>query len=213
MRANKKTVLYEEILMRLIGGDYRFGEPISVKELCSSTGASRQPIMAALNALSADGFVNIIPQVGCEVVNPTVRDIQDFYQMFSRLEGLLAELAAQRRTAAQLAALKDINSSIARDLADNAGSRYAELNRAFHTTFHAMANSPLLMARQSSVFAMSDLFIAQTVGFRPHINDAFNEHEAVIQAISDRDGSAARRNAEAHIDNVAQAVMGNMSPR
>lgn len=207
MRANKKFIVYDEILDRLISMRYRFGERILVKEVGAETGASRQPIMAALNALSADGFVKIIPQVGCEVVSPTPRDIADFYLMFARTEGVLAELAAERRTPAQLRGLKDLNQLIRRDLGDSGGSGYRELNQSFHKLFHQMAASPLLDAKQSSIFAMSDFFIMQTVGFTPHVDEATNEHDAIIAAIEQGDGKAARATAEQHIDEVARTVL------
>lgn len=213
MRSSKKDVLYDDILDRLISAKYRFGERILVKELATETGASRQPIMAALNALSADGFVRIIPQVGCEVINPTVRDIGDFYKMFARLEGLLAELAAERRTPGQLKTLKDTNRLIRADLSDHGGEDYCELNRAFHTIFHRMADSNLLNARQSSIFAMSDFFIMQTIGFTSHVADAAAEHEHIIAALERQDANAARIAAEDHIAGVASAVLSRFASK
>lgn len=213
MRSSKKHVLYDEILDRLIGVRYRFGERILVKELVSETGASRQPIMAALNALSADGFVRIIPQVGCEVINPSAREIGDFYKMFARLEGLLAELAAERRTPGQVKLLKDTNRQIMADLREHDGQDYRDLNRVFHTTFHRMADSNLLDARQSSIFAMSDFFIMQSVGFTPHMSDAADEHEEIIAALERQDAKAARVAAEAHIDEVANTVLAGIAAK
>jgi DNA-binding GntR family transcriptional regulator len=207
MRLSKKDVLYDDILDRLIGAKYRFGERILVKELAAETGASRQPIMAALNGLSADGFVRIIPQVGCEVINPTIREIGDFYKMFARLEGLLAELAAERRAPGQLKTLKETNRLIRVDLREHGGEDYRDLNRTFHTTFHRMADSMLLDARQSSIFAMSDFFIMQSIGFTPHMADAADEHEQIIAALERQDSQAARVAAEEHIDEVANAVL------
>jgi DNA-binding GntR family transcriptional regulator len=207
MRSNKKAILYDYILDRLIEGRFKFGEPILVKQLSAETGASSQPILAALMALSVDGFVNIIPQVGCEVINPTPRDIADFYRFFARTEGLLAELAATRWTKAQLAALKSANSMIRADLADSGGERYQELNRVFHRIFHEMAGSPLLDSRQSSIFAMSDFMIMQTIGFRPRVNDAAIEHDEIIAAIEARSAVKARKSAEKHINAVAKVVI------
>jgi len=207
MRTNKKTHLYELILDRLIEGRYRFGEPILVKELATDTGASRQPIMSALNALSVDGFVKIVPQVGCEVINPTLRDIADFYKMFSRTEGLLAELAASRWTPPQLSALKASNAMIRADLEASGGANYRDLNRTFHLAFHEMSGSSLLETRQSSIFSMSDFLIMQTVGFRPHVDEAATEHDDIIQTLESRDEAGARAAAEAHIDEVAKAVI------
>jgi len=207
MRSNKKAVLYDYILDRLIEGRYKFGEAILVKQLSAETGASSQPILAALTALSVDGFVNITPQVGCEVINPTHRDIADFYKFFARTEGLLAELAAMRWTASQMAALKSANSMIRADLNDSGGDRYQELNRVFHRIFHEMAGSPLLDSRQNSIFAMSDFMIMQTIGFKPHVVDATKEHDEIIAAIQERSATKARKSAEKHIDAVARTVI------
>jgi DNA-binding GntR family transcriptional regulator len=208
MLLRKKDVLYGEILERLVTARYRFGERILVKELCAETGASRQPIMAALNALGNDGFVRIIPQVGCEVIDPAPQDIADFYRLFARLEGLLAELAASRHTGAQLKSLKKTNRRIAElDRGDaNTGEDYRLLNLSFHSTLHQMAHSPLLDTRQASMFAMSDFFVAQTVGFENSLTDASAEHDVIIAALENRDPHRARLAAEAHIDRVATTV-------
>lgn len=210
MTSSKRDALYDDILERLITGRYRFGDRILVKELAQETGASRQPIMAALNALSSDGLVRIIPQVGCAVIDPTLREISDFYQMFARLEGVLAALAAARGAAAQVRVLVETNRQIATDVHDHGGAGYRQLNRQFHATYHQMADSPLLVTRQSSIFAMSDFFIMQTVGFAPHLDEAIAEHDAIIAAIEANDAEAARAAAEAHIDAVAAAVLAGM---
>jgi len=60
--ASKKNLIYEEILGRLFEGRYRFGAPIPVKEISEETGASRNPIMAALYRLQDNGFVRITAQ-------------------------------------------------------------------------------------------------------------------------------------------------------
>ena len=120
-RVNKKDEVYELILGRLIAARHRFGERILVKDLVAETGASRQPVMSALNRLSADGFVRIVPQVGCQVVDPEPRAIADFYLMFSELEALLARLAAERRDAGQLGALKACQAGIICDAGERGG--------------------------------------------------------------------------------------------
>jgi DNA-binding GntR family transcriptional regulator len=211
LQSPKNHVVYEEILSRLVTARYRFGESISVRALADEMGASRQPIMTALNSLAADGFVRITPQVGCEVINPSTQEMADFYQMFGRLEGLLAELAATRRTESQLTALKHANQQI-RDILLRrrvAGDEYRLLNREFHTIVHQMASSPLLNARQSTIFATSDFFIVQTAKFSTHMVDAAEEHDAIISAIKSRRPDLAREAAERHIAGVAKVVLRN----
>lgn len=209
---NKKDEIYDLLVERLVDAHYSFGQKLSVKELAGDTGASRQPIMAALNRLSSEGFVRIIPQVGCEVVKPDRNEIADFYLMFERLEGLLAELAAARRTDEQLRALRALQSRIlAIDFADAENAHdYGQLNRAFHQLIHDMAHSPFVDERQNSNFNMSDFFINQAGGFDHFMADAAREHDEIIEAIASKSPARARTLAESHIAAVASSVLAGM---
>lgn len=204
----KKDQVREEILARLLDGTYKFGDPISVKAFSEETGISRQPIMTALSTLGSEGFVTVVAQVGCEVASPTADEINDFYLMFERLEGLMAELAAKRRTDEQVRKLRSINIQIS--MIDHhetdATEAYRLLNREFHSLIHEMASSPLLLEKQGNMFTMSDFFIVQTVGFIPHLKGAAAEHQEIIDAIVAKDPNTARLAAERHIREVASYV-------
>src|ERR1700736_6239343 len=91
----KKESIVNELLHRFVSGRYRCGEKIVVKTICEETGVSRFPVMAALNDLRAAGFVVITAQVGCEVISPTPAEVHDFFLFFGRMEGMIAELAAE----------------------------------------------------------------------------------------------------------------------
>src|SRR3546814_18377600 len=83
--------------------------------------------------------------------------------MFERLEGLLTELAAARRTDSQTRDLRALQARILTIDFDEPRSAviYCELNRAFHQLIHDMAKSPFPDARQNSNFDMCDFFINQ----------------------------------------------------
>ncbi len=204
----KKDLVRSEIVNRLLARQYGFGDKISVLELCQSIGVSRQPIMTALNALSAEGFVRVTAQVGCEVVAPSRSEIGDFFLMFGKLEGVIAQLAAERRTDDELRELEEINDRILK--LDGVGPRtakqYRELNLDFHDLLHTMAHSESLHMRQASLFAMSDFLIVQTSGFALHIKEAAVEHAAIIGALRTKNSNLARDAAEEHIRQVAQFV-------
>jgi DNA-binding GntR family transcriptional regulator len=206
---SKQSEIYDLLVQRLVGAGYAFGERILVRELAAEFGVSRQPIMSALNWLAADGFVRIIPQVGCQVINPDRNAIADFYLMFQRMEGLLGELAAARRTDQQLAELREQQRRIVSIAGDRDALRnhYAELNRNFHQMIAAMADSSLVEEKQSANFNMSDFFINHAIGFDTLGAGVAQEHEAIIDAIARREPSGARRAAEEHIASVAAAIL------
>ena len=212
---SKQNEIYDVLVQRLVAARYSFGERILVRELGTEFGVSRQPVMTALNWLAADGFVRIIPQVGCQVINPDRNAIADFYLMFQRMEGLLAELAAARRTEQQLEGLREQQRRIASIADDRETLRehYAELNRNFHRMVAAMAHSALVEEKQSSNFNMSDFFINHAVGFDTLGAGVLQEHEAIIDAIARREPSGARRAAEDHIASVAARILAGSEKR
>jgi DNA-binding GntR family transcriptional regulator len=203
---SKNTKIYELIVDRLVNARYAFGERLLVKELAAETGASRQPIMSALSRLQADGLVRIVPQVGCEIISPSRDEIGDFFVMFQRMEGILLELGAARRTDEELDDLRRIQDRLVR-LVGSKPSAYVMANREFHHAMHVMAHSPLLAERQRNNFVMSDFFITHSVGFDAFMSDAAKEHEQIIDAISKRQPERARLAAEGHIAAIASAVL------
>jgi DNA-binding GntR family transcriptional regulator len=212
---SKQGEIYDLLVQRLVNARYAFGERILVRELAAEFGVSRQPIMTALNWLAADGFVRIVPQVGCQVISPNRNAIADFFLMFQRMEGLLAELAAARRTDQQLADLRELQRQIVSMANDQEALRehYAELNRNFHQTVAAMADSALVEEKQSANFNMSDFFINHAIGFDTLGAGVAQEHEPIIDAIARREPSGARRAAEEHIASVATAVLATTEKR
>lgn len=209
---SKNDEMYDLIVDRLVNAHYAFGQRLLVKELGAETGASRHPIMSALNRLSAEGFVRIVPQVGCEVISPSLDEIADFFLLFQRTEGVLAELAAQRRTQEDLLRLNRAQRGLRGlgDSGDPSPLEYAALNREFHHAMHLMSHSPLLVRKQRNNFNMSDFFITHSVGFSPIIRDGLREHDQIIEAIEMQQPDRARLQAEAHIAAVAGAVLSNL---
>lgn len=207
--ANKKDEVYEQLVARLLRAEWAFGERIGVKELAQEMGVSRQPIMTALNRLDSDGFVRIVPQVGCQVVDPGRPAIADFFLMFQRFEGLLAELAASRRSEAEVRELRQLQERFAGLEAEPDGDsgRYVALNRAFHGLIAHMARSPMLAERQRANFDMCDFFITHSAGFGRLMGGSAQEHDTIIDAIARRAPDRARAVAEVHIGSVAHMVL------
>lgn len=211
--ARKQDSVYDTLLARFASGAYRFGQPLLVKEIAEETGASKHPIMSALKELRANGFVVITAQVGCEVIAPGPTEIADFFVMFSRMEGVMAEFAATRREPGETDRLSAINAQIAklprRDPAS--GERYRLLNREFHATIHQMGRSPSLHERLAAHWAMSDFLISQSNEFARHLNEATAEHDEIIAAIERGSAPKARTAMESHILGFRMKVMENLT--
>lgn len=206
--SSKNTQAYELIRSKLFSGDYAFGEAISVKGLSEETGISRQPIMTALYRLQEQGFVEIIAQVGCKVVQPELQTILDFYQMFAAIEAVLAGLAAKRAHPTELHRLKSLHAQInALNPSDQeVEQHYRLLNIQFHSELHSLANSPQVSLRQQANFDLSDFYLLQTQSFKQNLHFVSHEHQSIIQAIENKDESQAAHLARKHILSVAENI-------
>lgn len=208
----KQESVYEHLLERFADGHVRFGQALSVKDIAAATGASKHPIMSALKELGAQGFVVITAQVGCQAIAPSAAEIADFFVMFSRMEGVMAEFAAQRRKAAEVDRLRAVNAQIARlpRRGRGSGERYRQLNREFHTLIHRMGRSEALHRRLAASWSMSDFLISQSGEFARHLDEATAEHDAVIEAIAAGSAAKARRAMEGHILGFRLKVLENL---
>lgn len=198
---------YQLVLQRLRDGDYASGQRISAEDLVMELGASRQPVMDALKRLATEGFLDIIPQVGIQVIVPPRDDFIDFYRLLASVEGLCAGLAAERANASEAKRLAEINTEFRmlvqrgangdRDAAD-----YRAVNFAFHSQVVVLAKSAILADYTQGLWARSDFYISTATGsklFTDRLHDSLEEHDAIYRAIAAKDSIAARQAMEQHI--------------
>lgn len=204
---------YEAIRGILFRGRYQQGEALRMDELCERLGASRQPIMDALKRLAHEGYLTIIPQVGCKVRVYTRDEVREYFRLYAAADGLLAELAAQRASDEDLERLAAISEQIAYLVRNPAPGnrealRYRQLNRDFHQQLRGMANSWPVAELAAQMNDRSDFF---TVTMRhairaDRVQRGHIEHERLIAALRSRNAPEARACMEQHIMAVGERL-------
>lgn len=193
------AVLEEKFML----GEYRFGETLSIYALAEQFGSSRQPVAAAINHLRSSGYVEVIPQVGCRAVSPTPQEIDDFYQMFSKVEGVVSRLAAQRHKDGEPQALMEIARHIENTALFSLEERanFKAGIAAFHQQISNMARSPTLAARIDGLRRISNFYLWQgDPVLRPQTVKYMNGMRSKLaKAIAARDTETAERITEEHI--------------
>lgn len=204
---------YNHVKRLILDGQTKAGDRLDVNALVGQLGFSRQPVIQALNRLSAEGFVEVVPQVGCWVAGSDPADIADFFRLLATTEGLAAEFAAERVTPAGLAELAAIDRKIAA-LLDGAGSgedighAYRMLNRAFHGQVHAMAESEVVHAAASGMWDRCDFYL-NTHGrniLADRATTSHEEHAGIMKALCKGDPRRARKAMQLHVLQFGTAV-------
>lgn len=184
---------------RIRTGDLAPGARLRQEQLADELGVSRTPLREALRLLAADGLVELVPNRGAVVTTLSHEDRVAFWEARLALEPAAARLAAERRDATGLAAMR-------RAIADQRGAADDErgfaANRAFHLALVETAGNEHLerFAETLWVRAVGSSIYRSQVGDGGGTPVAFiAEHEAILAAIEAGDCDHAEALTRAHI--------------
>ncbi|MGP9722464.1 GntR family transcriptional regulator [Corynebacterium sp. AOP40-9SA-29] len=201
--------LHERIRARIASGEFAPGDQIPETSLAEEYGVSRTPVREALKALQMIGLVEIRPRVGTFVRAPTRREIIELFQLKESLEGLAANLMAQRGRVAELDVLER-NVLDSDDAArDGDSDRYARLVSEFHWTLVRGADNEKLYETYGWLMNQLayDHLVKKTVTDPQRLTESDREHHDVLAAIRDKDPYGAEMAMRAHVGASSRAAL------
>ena len=98
---------YEALKELIICGEFSPGSDLDENELVRRFKVSRTPVREALIRLSMEGLVSMLPNRGAKVSNLNFSDVTDHLEIMDILTPAICYLAALRRTATDLEAIKE----------------------------------------------------------------------------------------------------------
>lgn len=202
---------------RILNGELLGGTRLYEVALAEALGISRTPVRAALSRLAEEALLDRNAGGGFIVRSFAVADVVDTIELRGVLEGTAARLAAERGAPPELlektrAILRGIDTLFQSKTVDM--ERYSHLNTRFHDLLAQMSQSEVLIREIARVIALP--FASPSAFLDDHswqtdlvktLTTAQDQHRAVIEAITHREGSraesltreharAARRNVE-----------------
>lgn len=200
--AHVRATLQEAIL----SGGLPPGERLLVDDVAAHFGVSKIPVREALKALETDGWVISQPRRGTYVRPLSREELREIFEMRRLLEPYSARLAAQRRTDAQQAELKDLLRESAQALRDGDVVRVTAVNSRFHSVMADAAGNGMLADSIAKLeLQLRRYFVAVDWQQR---RESMAQHSAIYEAIRIQDGELAERLTLAHIahtESLAQA--------
>lgn len=206
----ERRPLHEELadqLRRLIvEGDLRPGEKISEKLLCDQFAVSRTPLREALKILATEGLVLLTPNRGASVTELTIEDLEELFPIIGALEALSGELACQNITDAEIETARELQLELVECYREGDLHRYFEVNQAIHQLILNSSRNPMLaqMMRNVSGRIRRARYMANLSKAR--WTAAVSEHEAILTALSERDGPRLGNLLKAHLANKFAAL-------
>lgn len=143
MDQNLRQQVLQQVRAEIISGQSLPGAMYSVPSLAASLGVSTTPVREALLELSRSGLVEPMRNRGFKVVEPTLEDLNNLFDLREVLELHAAGLVARmpRKDLSSLAGWAD---EIARAVREEDVRRYIEADRSYHRDLVAAAGNSLL---------------------------------------------------------------------
>jgi DNA-binding FadR family transcriptional regulator len=190
---------------RLKPGDL-LGDEISSSEQFE---VSRTAYREAVRILAAKGLVDARPKVGTRVnartrwhlldpdvldwtfaTEPDVQLLNRLFELRNVVESAAAGLAAQRRSAAHLKAMRNALHGMAKHTLATPAGRQADLD--FHATLLDATDNPYIISLTSGVSAAISMTTIFKQRKRPLRRDPLPDHLRVFEAIAERDAEKAQ---------------------
>jgi DNA-binding GntR family transcriptional regulator len=187
---------YALILEAIDVGIYKPGSRLVESELAERFGVSRTPIREALQRLETQ---SLLTRDGRSLIVASLdhNQMAELYVVRTELEGLAARLAAQHASVEENNVLQQMIDADRERVSD--APALARSNKRFHKQLHLASHNRFLVQQLDLVYRSMALLATTSLAVEGRGPVALDEHQAIVSAISDRDGSAAYEAVKRHL--------------
>lgn len=190
--------VYKKLVNEIVSGEIAPESRLREEHIAKEFNVSATPVREAFKRLASDGFIEIIPYHGAVVHGIEETEIDDVYNCRLALEYLALEEAIPKLSKRDIKKFENLveKTQVMTNMFD-----IADANKKFHEMIYNTANNKTLikLVESLNLVLLRDMkFSASDDERKKEIN---REHLEIIEAMKDKDVSAAKRAMRNHILN------------
>lgn len=195
--------IYHQLKDDIVKGALLQGQKIGETNLAKKYNTSRGPLREALQRLEGIHLVNRIPNAGYRVVTMGYQKARELYQARELIEGYAARLATEAMSESDIEGLRRLMVSHEELVLRSDGEAYIqkEGNQDFHFYIYSRCkNDWLINCITNNIYYLMRI-CRLSLSFRTasRATIAIKEHNAIVEAIVDRDADLAEMLVRRHI--------------
>jgi DNA-binding GntR family transcriptional regulator len=212
--------VFNQLQDAIVRGELAPGSKITEPGLSRAYGISRGPLREAMRRLESHRLIQRVPHVGARVVQLSMKELLELFDLREALESMAARLAAEHMTPEEIAGLREVLSVHERQADLRRGEAYyqREGDLDFHYQIVLGSHNRMLMGLLcDDLYYLVRLYRTQfsASGTRPQ--RAFVEHHRIVDAIEAGDAELAellmRRHVSASRTNVVERYAATLEPQ
>lgn len=190
-KAMNKLNLSEQIANRLrdmiIQDQLRPGDRIRERDICKELDVSRTPLREALHKLASEGLIELIPNRGAVISNPSGDEIADMLQVLGVLEAFAGERACDLITQEEFNEIKALQYEMLAAFSRGDRLQYFKLNQRIHLAIVKASRSKTLLSMHSLLNARLYRIRYQSNMRNELWGSAVKEHDDIMTALEEHD--------------------------
>lgn len=191
-----RAVLEREI----VSGQLEPGAKLEQELLAERFGVSRTPVREALKQLTAQGLVEIRPNMGACVVQLTVTALAEMFETMAWLEAACAAFAARRHSLQDRTMLAAAHAACGRATERGDPVAFYKANVKFHERIYAASHNGFLAARTIALRNRLEAYRRESTFHPGLMARSMQEHERMLDAIFAMDEERASKQMRSHLD-------------
>jgi DNA-binding GntR family transcriptional regulator len=197
--ANLTKSVIDEVKRLIYTGEVKPGDRLNEAALATRLGTSRGPVREALKGLAGQGLVTAVPNRGMFVRQLSFRDMLEVYELRALMFGYAAARACDHFSEEHRADFEGLLKAMDEACEADQGTRYYELNLAFHAKILALSNNRHAQQAYDEYVKQLHIFRRQFFNVPGNMRRSNVEHREIFEAIAVADVPRARTAAEQHV--------------
>lgn len=202
-----RDVVFNTLRRAILTGELKPGERLMEIHLADKLGVSRTPIREAIHKLELEGLVTLIPRRGAEVAQITEKSMNDVLEVRRALDALCVELACDRISDGELAALRDACENFELSVKTGDVKKIAQADVALHDIIVRATGNQRLIQLVNNLSEQMYRYRFEYIKDGSQHETLVAEHKIIYQSIVRKDKETAAAAAKTHIDNQKKAII------
>ncbi|MFD1037283.1 GntR family transcriptional regulator [Virgibacillus byunsanensis] len=204
-----KQVVYNTLKESILNRKLPPGNQLVENTISSRLNVSRTPIRSAINQLATEGLVEIIPNKGAYVINPTIDEIIQAYNLRKDLEIMAIEKSINSFNQDDFLEMETIIKEEKEAIFNTDVSWYLKANQNFHMAIAKKSGNKFLvefiekLIQQTSIYLiLFDIFLEESSP-QPY---GYKEHLEIIELLKQKDLTQLRECFHNHFDHAVNSL-------
>ena len=202
-----RDVVFYTLRQAILRGELKPGERLLEIRLANKLGVSRTPVREAIRKLELEGLVKMVPRRGAEVAEITEKRVRDALEVRRALEELAVQLACERISNEELEELKKAEEHFSQVLGKVDLVEVAAADESFHDVIFKATDNDRLTQLLNNLREQIYRYRLEYLKEESYHEILLQEHQQILERISDRDKEKATEAIDRHIDNQVATIM------